>query len=158
MSPISRRSLVAVALLAAILSAVIALPLQASAVFQSPPPPPPSHCTGFFYVVHWGDTLNRIAARYGVSVAEIKRANGLVSNTIYAGQKLCIPRGHFPPPPPPPSPKQCCIYVVRCGDTLSKIAVRYHTSVWELRSMNFIPNPNVLYAGQRLRVPCDGHH
>ncbi len=35
-----------------------------------------------------GDTLSRIAKRYHVSVAKLKRLNHLKSNTLFAGQKL----------------------------------------------------------------------
>lgn len=46
------------------------------------------------YFVYRGDTLSRIAARYGVSVYAIARANGIQNiNRIYPGQYLCIP-GH----------------------------------------------------------------
>ena len=44
------------------------------------------------YYVHRGDTLSRIAARYGVSVYAIARYNGIHNiNRIYPGQYLCIP-------------------------------------------------------------------
>ena len=44
------------------------------------------------YYVHRGDTLSRIAARYGVSVYAIAHANGIHNiNRIYPGQYLCIP-------------------------------------------------------------------
>jgi len=44
------------------------------------------------YYVHRGDTLSRIAARYGVSVYAIARINGIHNiNRIYPGQYLCIP-------------------------------------------------------------------
>lgn len=49
-----------------------------------------SGCGGS-YVVRSGDTLNAIARRCGVTVAGLKRANGLRSNRIWAGQVLSIP-------------------------------------------------------------------
>ncbi len=42
------------------------------------------------YTVRSGDVLGKIAARYGVRVADIKRWNGLKSDTIRIGQKLII--------------------------------------------------------------------
>jgi murein endopeptidase len=48
-----------------------------------------------YYVHHKvkrGDTLIKMARRYGTSVSTIKRANGLRSNTIYAGRSYKIPR------------------------------------------------------------------
>lgn len=45
------------------------------------------------YIVVKGDTLTRIASKYGTSVSAIKSANKLSSDTIYVGQKLIIPSG-----------------------------------------------------------------
>ena len=42
--------------------------------------------------VRWGDTLSGLAKRYGVSVAELRRANGLSErSTLKAGESLRIP-------------------------------------------------------------------
>ena len=43
-------------------------------------------------------------------------------------------------------------YVVQSGDNLTKIANRYGTTVNQLVSWNRISNPNLIYAGQKLRV------
>ena len=57
------------------------------------------------YVVQPGDNLYSIAARFGVTVEEIIRANRLQPPfVIYIGQTLFIPRGG-PTPPPPPGPR-----------------------------------------------------
>jgi murein DD-endopeptidase MepM/ murein hydrolase activator NlpD len=48
-------------------------------------------------------------------------------------------------------------YQVRRGDTLSSIAARYHTSVAQLAQQNGIANPNLIRAGQQLRMPGTGH-
>jgi LysM repeat protein len=47
-------------------------------------------------------------------------------------------------------------YTVRPGDTLYRIAVRFHTTVWKLTQLNALPNPNRIYAGQRLCVKAGG--
>ena len=45
------------------------------------------------YTVKSGDSLSKIASRYrGVTVNDIKAANGLKSDAIRAGQKLKIPQ------------------------------------------------------------------
>jgi LysM repeat protein len=49
---------------------------------------------------------------------------------------------------------ECCIYVVKPGDTLSKIAKQYGTTTAVLARMNGIKNPNKIYVGQKLKVPC----
>ena len=43
-------------------------------------------------------------------------------------------------------------YTVKSGDNLTKIASKYNTSVAKLVSLNNIKNPNLIYAGQKLRV------
>jgi len=43
------------------------------------------------YVVKSGDTLFAISQAYGVTVNQLKAANGLTSSLIYTGQILKIP-------------------------------------------------------------------
>ncbi len=49
---------------------------------------------GDCYIVQPGDTLSKIAQRFGVSVWGVAEANGITNlNKIYVGQKLRIPQG-----------------------------------------------------------------
>ncbi|MGQ9501560.1 MAG: LysM peptidoglycan-binding domain-containing protein [Anaerolineae bacterium] len=63
------------------------------------------------------------------------------------------------PPPPvtltplPPTPTR---YVVQRGDTLYSIARRFGVSIWQLASLNNIPNINLIYVGQVLTIPAPG--
>ena len=41
-----------------------------------------------YYTIKSGDTLNKIAAQYGVSVANLRSWNGISGDLIFAGQKL----------------------------------------------------------------------
>lgn len=43
-------------------------------------------------------------------------------------------------------------YIVKAGDTLSEIAVKYNTSINQLATWNNIKNVNLIYVGQKLRV------
>lgn len=43
-------------------------------------------------------------------------------------------------------------YIVKSGDTLTSIAKKYKTTVEQLVKMNNIKNPNLIYAGQKLKV------
>ena len=60
---------------------------------QTPSPyPPPQPQGGYWYTVRWGDTLNSISYRSGVSVGAIAQANGIYNvNCIYACTVLWIP-------------------------------------------------------------------
>jgi LysM repeat protein len=56
------------------------------------------------YPVQWGDTLAKIARRFGVRVADILAVNPQINNAslIYAGQVIYLPAGVSVPTPPPP--------------------------------------------------------
>ena len=58
------------------------------------------------YTVRKGDTLAKIAQRCGVSIASLKKLNGLSSNTISVGQTLVIraSRSNAPSVVPAPTP------------------------------------------------------
>lgn len=45
---------------------------------------------GSYYTVRKGDTLSKIAAKYGTSVSALKKRNGLKSDNIQVGQKLKV--------------------------------------------------------------------
>ncbi len=121
--------------------------------------PAPANSNGT-YVVRSGDTLNSIAARYGVSPTALARANGISNpNRIYVGQRLVISGSAAPVPQPKPGAPAASgggVYIVQRGDTLARIAARNGTTVAALMSLNGIRNPNVIWVGQRLRVGKGG--
>ncbi|MGQ9666584.1 MAG: LysM peptidoglycan-binding domain-containing protein [Anaerolineae bacterium] len=103
------------------------------------------------HVVRWGETLEGIAARYGVSVWAIVQANGLANpDYIYVGQTLIIPAAGAP------APAGGTTYVVQWGDSLSSIAYRFGTTVEAIMGANGLSNPNFIYAGQVLNIPAAG--
>ncbi|MDY7080801.1 MAG: LysM peptidoglycan-binding domain-containing protein [Chloroflexota bacterium] len=109
------------------------------------------------HIVQRGENLFRIALRYGVTTQALATANGIANpNHIYVGQRLVIPgRGTTPAPSPQPVPSDRT-YVVRRGDTLSIIALRFGVSMWSLAQANGIRNPSLIYVGQVLRIPSGG--
>jgi len=118
---------------------------------SSAPASPPT--TSGTHVVRPGENLFRIALRYGLTPRQLASANGIVNpNRVYVGQRLTIPDQSSSSPAPAPAPPT--IYVVRRGDTLSAIALRYGISIWTLASVNGIQNPSFIYVGQRLRIPA----
>jgi LysM repeat protein len=83
-------------------------------VVWPPTPPPPTTATAtptppsggvITYVVQRGDTLYRIALRFGTTIAALRAANNLHNtNLIYVGQVLIIPIGSTPPTATPVGP------------------------------------------------------
>jgi LysM repeat protein len=119
-------------------------------VTTTPYPPTPQPCSTT-YIVKYGDTLYSLARRYGTTVEAIAQWNNIVNpSRIYAGQRLVI----HTCAPVPPSPPGCGTHIVQRGETLYSIARRYGTSIWTLAMLNNLHNPNVIYAGQRLVLPC----
>lgn len=125
------------------------------------------------HVVAKGDTLGAIALRYGTSVEAISRANGNLSpRKLRLGQELVIPlppgakKGASAAEPPGrkvasagPAPRvsgakaaDAAYHHLLPGETLGHLALRYGSSVEELRRWNRIRDVRKLRAGQRLRV------
>jgi membrane-bound lytic murein transglycosylase D len=117
-----------------------------------------------------GETLSTIAAQYGVSVRALAELNGLERPyLIRVGQVLALPtktgaapaavaaRTQQAPERPRAVPPTGVVgaqdsYVVRRGDTLSKIAARYGLSEEKLMELNNIRNRNFIYEGQVLAL------
>jgi LysM repeat protein len=109
---------------------------------------------GCGYTVRSGDTLYSIAVRYGTSTYALAAVNRLYNpNFIYSGMTLSVPCQNPGPVPPPPS-GICNYYIVRPGEYLALIAARYNTTWLAIARLNNIANPNVIYAGMRLAIPC----
>lgn len=105
-----------------------------------------------YYTVKTGDTLSKIATRYGTTVQEIVSINNIANpNLIYQGQVLRIltnstiegseTRG-----------TGSITYTVQRGNTLSQIARAYGVTIRHLVELNNIQNPNLIYPGQKLRI------
>jgi len=113
------------------------------------------------HVVQAGETLFRIALNHGVSVADLRRANGIVGNLIYAGQTLIIPGAGSPASAPAShtdsgsQPVTIGTHVIQRGETLFKISLKYGTTVAALQAANNITGSKI-YAGQTLKIPGVG--
>ncbi|NUQ86742.1 MAG: LysM peptidoglycan-binding domain-containing protein, partial [Anaerolineales bacterium] len=111
-------------------------------VSQTPPPTSPPPASGQTYYVKKGDTLRKIAEKFGTTVDTLLKLNPKITNPnlIYVGQAITLPAGSSS-------------YVVQKGDTLRKIATKFGTTVDALLALNpEIKNPNLIYVGQVVRV------
>lgn len=108
------------------------------------------------YVVQAGDTLFRIAQRFGTTVEAIAAANDLQDpSLIRVGQRLIIPTDQpelVPEPEPEPEPEGR-IHPVRPGETLPALAFRYGATVWGLARANGLARWDLLWPGQGLVIP-----
>lgn len=105
-----------------------------------------------YYAVKRGDTLSRIAGRYGVTVRQLARWNAIAdSDLIYPGQLIRIFLKDDVP-----SVENDMLHIVRRGENLTRIAQRYGVSLSALLAANSIKNPNLIYPGEVLRIPRAG--
>ena len=100
------------------------------------------------YIVASGDSLWSIANRFGVTVNDLKSANGLTSNLLSVGQVLIIPTAGSSTPGSP----TYNTYTVASGDSLWSIANRFGTTVDTIKTLNNLTS-NLLSVGQVLQIP-----
>ena len=109
------------------------------------------------YTISSGDTLSKIAKRFGTTYQEIARINGISNpDIINVGQVIKIPySGSFSPSINLTSNSASTFntYTIVSGDTLSQIANRFGTTYQELARINGISNPNIIHVGQVIKVP-----
>lgn len=102
------------------------------------------------YFVKPGDTLWQISKEYNITVNEIVNINNIANpNLIYPGEKLnFISNTNF---------TQLkglgkTFYTIKPGDTLSQLAIKYNTTIYDIAQKNNIKNINKIYVGQRIRI------
>lgn len=125
------------------------------------------------YVIQPGDSLFRIALRYGVTVDAIVKANNIVNpSLIIAGHELLIPGvdgpvGGRPVPAATPPPALIAttlpadatavdggvIHVVGPKDTLFSISMLYNVAIDDIMAANNMTNSRVVRLGKELFIP-----
>jgi LysM repeat protein len=147
--------------------------LNSAPVVASVAVPPPSFAPVSKQRIHnvkSGDTLHAIAKAHGVSVADLKTANGLTNDAIRIGQVLNLPsakpaaiasksdaefvKAEVPKAAAPAEAKPTAkMYTVKTGDRLIFIAKKFSVSQEDLIALNKIKDPAKLQVGQVLKVP-----
>ncbi len=94
-----------------------------------------------------GETLAKIAKRYGVDVETLKDLNSIYDvRSLQIGQKIKVPMSGKEGP-------EVITHIVQKGETLEAIAKRYKVDVAMLKTVNNIENARKLQIGQALKVP-----
>jgi membrane-bound lytic murein transglycosylase D len=102
--------------------------------------------------IHWvrkGDSLWKIARRYGITVKQIMSINSLTSSDLHIGQKLKIAASR---PAPLPDPSQLKSYLVRKGDSPYTIAQRHNMALDRFLRINQLTPNSRIYPGQKLSI------
>jgi membrane-bound lytic murein transglycosylase D len=95
------------------------------------------------HAVRRGDSLWRLASRYGTTIDRIKRDNGLRGNELAVGQKLRIETERA---------GGDGSYTVRRGDTIGRIAAARNVSIDRLLRANGLGRSSTIYPGQVIRL------
>ena len=133
-----------------IAASVVALVVSAPVVFSPVAASADDHGYRAEYRVRRGDTLGKIARRLSVTIRQLKRWNRIRGSRIRAGQKLIYYTAT------PPRPSRIIRYRIQRGDTLAKIARRFHTTVRALRTTNRLRRRSRIIAGRTLKVEVLG--
>ncbi|MCS6907580.1 MAG: LysM peptidoglycan-binding domain-containing protein [Anaerolineales bacterium] len=108
--------------------------------------------------VQAGETLGKIAAAYGVTLAALLQANRIADpNTVYVGQLLTIPSdasevGVASRQIGPPR-NGFFYYTVQPGDTMSTIARNLNTTMLAIQTYNDLPDAETVYNNMQLKIP-----
>lgn len=129
-------------------------------------PEKPSSSVASTYTVKSGDTLSGIAVKHKISLNDLMKWNNLNSTIIFPGNVFVVsnPTTTAPPtntapskpvtPPTTPAPAPAptaTVYIVKSGDTLSRIALDYKVTVANLKKWNNL-NSDMIYIGQKLTI------
>lgn len=103
-----------------------------------------------YVIVRYGNTLSQIALNYNTSYQYLAKINHISNpNLIYVGEKIYVPTlesNHL-------GDTSHVLYIVQRGNTLSQISRLYDVPINYIVSLNSISNPNLIFAGQILRIP-----
>jgi len=140
--------------------------LQTETVEETPEPtatptpepvetPQPVTLTPGKHTIQVGETLYRIAVTYGTTVEALSQANSITNpSLIHPGQELTIPSGTTDGSPSSPAPSTGgTIYIVKQGDNLFRIGLKYNYDQYYLARYNGIANISMIYVGQEIRIP-----
>ena len=99
------------------------------------------------HVVERGESLSTIAGTYNMKLSELRTLNDISSSEskIYVGQQLHV-SGIA-------APAVARVHVVRRGESLSTIALRYGVKLGALLRTNSLSLRSIIHPGQRIRIP-----
>ena len=137
---------------------------KTASITQVSAPKTVSTSTASTYTVKSGDTLGRIAMQYKTTVSSIQSLNNINNHIIYPGQVLKISgssqvvtavKTERPKPAVQAAstrvPANSTTYIVKRGDSLTKIANLHKTTVASLQQLNNISS-HIIHPGQVLKV------
>ena len=88
--------------------------------------------------------------RYNTSYQYLAKINNISNpNLIFVGQRIYVPTLESSNK----GDTSHILYVVKRGNTLTQISTLYDVSIQSIVDLNDIANPNLIFAGEILRIP-----
>jgi LysM repeat protein len=107
-----------------------------------------------YVLIKSGDSLSKIAKEHGVDINSIKKVKYEEipnKNNIAVGDVVIIPTSKVVIAQKTAAPAPV-YYTIKSGDSLTKLAQKYNTTLAKIQAWNNIKNPNFIKVGQKLRV------
>ena len=93
------------------------------------------------YTVQPGETMESIAARFGITTDQIRWSNNLKTTTVSAGQNLLIPT------------VPGIVYTVKSGDTVESLAEKYKSNADQIITVNDLEKDPTLTPNSLIIIP-----
>ncbi len=139
---------------------VLRLVPASSSARTAPAAPTPAAPSAQTHTVVAGDTISRIAAKYGSTIDAVLAANGLSrASIIYPGQQIRVAGAAASTPAPAPAAtpapasNTATTHTVAAGDTITSIATTYATTISAIFAANGLSGSSIIYPGQKIAIP-----
>ena len=101
------------------------------------------------YTIKFGDNINSILDKYGITMDELVKLNGIIDlNNLKEGMQIIVPSME--------NDNIYKYYTVEKGDTLYSIAKKFDIDSNLLTKINGLDDNDYIYPNQTLIVPKDG--
>lgn len=113
-----------------------------------------------YHTISKGESLYSIARKYNTTIEKLQEWNNLPSpDKITAGQKLKIRNNNTPAAPQKTetvkkndATPSTLYHTVQKGESLGRIAAKYHTTIEKIMEWNHLSNPDKIAEGQKLKI------
>ena len=102
------------------------------------------------YQVQSGDTLASVASKFGSSISDLSRLNGImVGSILMPGEYIVVPKRQMENP-------YFVNYVVKKGDNIYDIAKKININPGQLLRLNGLNETDIIYPDQIILLPRSG--
>lgn len=95
------------------------------------------------YQIAFGDTLEKIANKFGITLDELKKLNNGISGFLRPGMLIVVPSSN----------NNFSKYIIEKGDNLYSIAKKFNVSVDTLYAINGLSKDEYIYPGEIILIP-----